>query len=94
MRKLREQLIRKLSDMFPLATGSDIPDEDYFPDMDLINDLETSVFMDAALPDIYHQQIVTNELLALIFALLICFTIFGIAKAFYQLLVHNIFKHL
>ena len=80
--------------MSPLATGSDILGEDYFPDTDLINDLETSTLVDAGLPDIYHQQIVTNELLGLIFALLICFTIFGIGKALYQLLVHNIFKHL
>lgn len=76
-----------------VATGSDWEDG-YLPDADLINDLEAVTLVDAGLPEIYHQLVVTNELLALIFALLICFTVFGIGRFFRQLLVSNIFKHL
>lgn len=77
-----------------LATGSDLEDEDFFPDTDLINDLETGTLVDAGLPDIYNQLVIMNRLLGIIIALAIVTMIFGIVKFTIHLVQDNITNHI
>lgn len=80
--------------MNALATGSDLEDEDFFPDTDLINDLETGTLVDAGLPEIYNQLVIMNRLLGIIIALAIVTMIFGIVKFTIHLVQDNITNHI
>lgn len=80
--------------MYGLATGSDFQDEDFFPDTDLINDLETGTLVDAGLPEIYNQLVIMNRLMGIIIALAIVTMIFGIVKFTIHLVQDNITNHI
>lgn len=81
-----------------LATPSDVYEDGYIPDMDLVNDLggsgDTLALTEVTLMDVYHEQVVTNQLLGVLLALLIAWTIYGVGRTLYQLLAYHIFKHL
>lgn len=76
--------------MLAPATGSDWVDEDFFPDSDLINDLESGTLVDAGLPAIYNQLVVMNKLLGLICAILFVGMIFALMRFTMHLIQHNI----
>lgn len=80
------------------ATASDALGGDvYIPDTDLINDLggtgEALAAAEVTPMDIYHQQVVTNQLLGVILALLVIWSIYGIGRTLYQLVSYHIFRH-
>lgn len=77
--------------MAGLATGSDV-DGEFFPDMELVNDLEagTLAAADAGLPEIYGQMVIMNRLLGIIIALIIVTMIFGLVRFTMHLVQDNI----
>lgn len=77
--------------MTPVSTASDF-DEEYYPDMELINDLDVDAYMSVeyTTTDVYNQMVVTNRLLGILVAIMIICMIWALVKFFYRLITDNI----